>query len=367
MINHETKDFFIGQLYLWAKQNHRPLPWKKEADPYLIWLSEIILQQTRVAQGLPYYNNFKNRFPNVFALAAAPEDEVLKLWQGLGYYSRARNLHYSAQFIAREYKGRFPETYDEIRTLKGVGPYTAAAIASFAYQLPHAVVDGNVSRVLSRFLGIDTPIDSNKGKQLFQELASALLDTQKPGKYNQHLMDFGATHCTPQKPKCTNCPLQNKCIAFHKQQVHKLPVKGKKLIKTNRYFHYLILRFDQRTLIKKRTEADIWKHLYEFPLLETDQSNLSFEKIRNLNLPLNDCWKSENLTSLKQAGPRKHQLTHQTIVAHFWELELKEINTNQLPEDFICINWKNLDKFAFPRIIDWYLKDNSLNLFSQLQ
>jgi A/G-specific adenine glycosylase len=367
MINQETKDFFIGQLYLWARQNHRPLPWKKEADPYLIWLSEIILQQTRVEQGLPYYNNFKNRFPNVLTLADAPEDEVLKLWQGLGYYSRARNLHYTAKFIAREYKGKFPETYEEIRMLKGVGPYTAAAIASFAYQLPHAVVDGNVSRVLSRFLGIDSPIDSHQGKQLFQELASTLLDTEKPGKYNQRLMDFGATHCTPRQPKCSNCPLQQQCFAFQNQKTDSLPVKGKKLTKTNRYFHYFVFRFNGQTLIRKRIETDIWKHLYEFPMLETDRPGLDFEKIRRLKTPLHDCWKAENLISVQQAGPRKHQLTHQSIIAHFWKLELKEITPEQLPEDFICINWKNLDKFAFPRIIDWYLKDNSLNLFSQLQ
>lgn len=367
MVSKNIKSYFVQRLNDWAAANKRPLPWKNEPDPYLIWLSEIILQQTRVAQGMPYYEAFKAHFPNVQVLAAAPEDEIMRLWQGLGYYSRARNLHQTAKTIAIQYQGKFPDTYEEIRALKGVGPYTAAAIASFAFGLPYAVVDGNVSRVLSRFLGIDTPIDSTIGKKLFQDLADTLLDRNDPGKYNQQLMDFGAVHCTPQQPLCPQCPLQSECIAFRQKKTAQLPVKNKKITKTKRYFHYLVPKFDSQTLIRKRTQQDIWKHLYEFPLIETEQANLDIHDLLAQNHTTLDWWKPEQLIEIRQIGPHKQQLTHQTIIATFWELELQQIEQNQLPDQFVCINWKNLDKFAFPRIIDWYLKDNSLNLFSQVQ
>ena len=362
-----TKIFFTDRLYAWAEENLRPLPWKNEADPYLIWLSEIILQQTRVAQGMPYYEKFKSRFPRVEDLANAPEDEVLKLWQGLGYYSRARNLHRTAQFIVEHHHGKFPSTYQEILALKGVGTYTAAAIASFAFQLPYAVLDGNVARVLSRFLGIGTPVDTQTGKQLFQDLATQLLDQQSPGKFNQHIMDFGATQCLPKQPGCGNCPLQSACVAFKDQAQQQFPVKVKKLQKTTRYFHYLILRCGQETLIRKRTGDDIWKHLFEFPMVELPEPTTAFEKIHVLASPLNGLLHSNNLVRVHLTSTTKQQLTHQTILASFWELEIRQIHAEPVPSDLICINWKNLDKFAFPRIIDWYLKDNSLNLFSQLQ
>ena len=366
-IDSTTKSFFRDQLYAWAEANLRPLPWKNEPDPYLIWLSEIILQQTRVAQGTPYYEKFKSRFPTVYDLAEAPEDEVLKLWQGLGYYSRARNLHQTAQDIVREYGGRFPATYEQIRGLKGVGVYTAAAIASFAFQMPYAVLDGNVSRVLSRFFGIATPIDAQPGKQLFQDLANQLLDQESPGKFNQRIMDFGATHCMPKQPLCGNCPMQSQCVAFDSRQTQSLPVKHKKLKKTTRHFHYLILQCQGETIIRKRTGEDIWRHLFEFPMVELAEPGATFHEVQAQAPYLHTILQPDNLVHVQLAGSTKQQLTHQTILASFWELEIGQFLPEQLPADLICINWKNLDKFAFPRIIDWYLKDNSLNLFSQLQ
>ncbi|MEO1264044.1 MAG: A/G-specific adenine glycosylase, partial [Bacteroidota bacterium] len=238
----------------WFSTNHRPLPWKGEKNPYLIWLSEIILQQTRVEQGLPYFEKFKKKYPTVKDLANAPEDEVMKMWEGLGYYSRARNLHAAAKFIADELNGTFPDTFHEILGLKGVGPYTAAAIASFAYGLPHAVVDGNVYRVLSRFFGIEEPIDTTAGKKLFAALAQELLDEKQAGNYNQAIMDFGATHCTPALPACTSCLMKSKCTAFQKNTVNKLPVKIKKTKRRQRFFNYLILNEKGNVFIKKRTQ-----------------------------------------------------------------------------------------------------------------
>ena len=223
-----TKHFFTKNLMAWFATNHRPMPWKGEKNPYLIWLSEIILQQTRVEQGLPYFLKFKENYPTVTDLANAPEDEVMRMWQGLGYYSRARNLHFTAKHIAYDLNGVFPKTYVEILKLKGVGTYTAAAIASFAYDLPNAVVDGNVYRVLARYFGIETPIDSTIGKKEFTKLAYELLDNKRPADYNQAIMDFGATQCKPKKPNCINCPLNQKCIGFNTQKIDTLPIKTKK-------------------------------------------------------------------------------------------------------------------------------------------
>ena len=264
--------FFTTHLLQWASQHERHLPWKESKNPYYIWLSEIILQQTRVEQGLPYYLKFVEHYPTVFDLANATEDEVLKDWEGLGYYSRARNLHAAAKYIATELDGHFPDTYDSILKLKGVGPYTAAAIASFAFQLPYAVVDGNVYRVLSRFFGMDTPIDSTIGKKQFANLAQQLLDPTKPDVYNQAIMDFGATWCTPKQAKCNKCPLSEQCAAFQTNRVEKYPIKQKKLKKRTRYFHYLIFNYSGQTWIEKRAGKDIWQGLYQFPLIELPKS-----------------------------------------------------------------------------------------------
>ena len=273
---------FAPLLIDWYEHNKRELPWRQTQDPYKIWISEVILQQTRVAQGYDYYCRFIERFPDFHALAQADEDEVMKYWQGLGYYSRARNLHEAARSIdSQEY---FPKTYAEVRALKGVGEYTAAAICSIAYDMPYAVVDGNVYRVLSRYFGIDTPIDSTEGKKLFAALADEMLDKKHPAVYNQGIMDFGAIQCTPQSPDCLFCPLVGSCSALSKGLVAKLPVKQHKTKTTNRYFNYIYVRAGAYTFINKRTGNDIWKNLFELPLIETPTAlsevcNRSREKI----------------------------------------------------------------------------------------
>ena len=259
---------FSEILINWYREHKRELPWRESSDPYLIWISEIILQQTRVVQGYDYFIRFIKRFPDVTSLAEADEDEVMKFWQGLGYYSRARNLHAAA----RSMNGVFPKTYPEVLALKGVGEYTAAAICSFAYNMPYAVVDGNVYRVLSRYLGIETPIDSTEGKKLFASLAGEFLDKSRPAVYNQAIMDFGAIQCTPQNPACLFCPLAGSCMALSKSMVAQLPVKQHKTKTTERFLNYIYVRAGACTFINKRTGNDIWKNLFELPLIETASS-----------------------------------------------------------------------------------------------
>lgn len=255
---------FSEILINWYREHKRELPWRESSDPYLIWISEIILQQTRVVQGYDYFIRFIKRFPDVTSLAEADEDEVMKFWQGLGYYSRARNLHAAA----RSMNGVFPKTYPEVLALKGVGEYTAAAICSFAYNMPYAVVDGNVYRVLSRYLGIETPIDSTEGKKLFASLAGEFLDKSRPAVYNQAIMDFGAIQCTPQNPACLFCPLAGSCMALSKSMVAQLPVKQHKTKTTERFLNYIYVRAGACTFINKRTGNDIWKNLFELPLID---------------------------------------------------------------------------------------------------
>ncbi len=247
------------------------MPWKGEKDPYKIWISEIILQQTRVLQGILYYNKFIDKFPTLAVLAAASDSEVYKIWEGLGYYSRCKNLLFTARHIVATLNGRFPETYTDLLKLKGVGPYTAAAIASFAYGLPHAVVDGNVFRVLSRYFDNDTPVDSTTGKSVFSTLASQMLYLPDPAAYNQAIMDFGATICKPQIPLCQLCVLQSRCKAFETGSANRLPVKEKQLIKRNRWFNYFIFFINDQVLVRQRPAGDIWENLNEFYLLESER------------------------------------------------------------------------------------------------
>lgn len=344
----------------WFAQNHRPLPWKGEKNPYYVWLSEIILQQTRVEQGLPYFNKFKEHYPAVSDLANAPEDEVMKLWEGLGYYSRARNLHFTAKYIVNELDGVFPSDYEGILKLKGVGPYTAAAIASFAFDLPRAVVDGNVYRVLSRIFGIETAIDSTEGKKEFAKLAQELIDASQPANYNQAIMDFGATHCKPASPNCEKCTMKTECFAFKNEKIEKLPFKLKKIKKRNRFFNYLIISHREDVLIQKRIKKDIWKNLYEFPLVEyleviDDWDKLTEVAENKIELSINNC------KLLRKSRFFKQTLTHQNILARFWEIELNEaVNFNE--NEYLKVERKNLSKFAFPKVIDLYLKDKSLTL-----
>ncbi|MFN7117719.1 MAG: A/G-specific adenine glycosylase [Saprospiraceae bacterium] len=353
-------EVFRQRLMHWYANSHRPMPWKGEKNPYLIWLSEIILQQTRVEQGLPYFEKFKQAYPTVQHLADAPEDEVMKLWEGLGYYSRARNMHATAKFIATDLKGLFPDTYEGILALKGVGPYTAAAIASFAYDLPHAVVDGNVFRVLSRFFGIATPTDSTAGKKLFNDLAQQTLDTTQPGRYNQAIMDFGATQCTPQLPNCVQCPLQADCVAFQQKMVDKLPVKTKSIVKKDRFFYYLVLQYGEETLLQKRTAKDIWQNLYEFPMLELPAFSTDLDTVQQSAI-----WQqligNEIYTIKKISKPYRQILTHQVVNAIFLEIELQAA-LPALEGDLIAVERKNWHKFAFPKIIDCYFQDKSLYL-----
>ena len=264
---------FAKALLAWnSASNKRDMPWKGEKNPYYIWLSEIILQQTRVEQGLPYFVNFKKKYPTVGHLAEAPDDEVMRMWQGLGYYSRARNLHETAKNVHRNHGGRFPGTFDELKKLKGVGEYTAAAIASFAFNEKKAVVDGNVIRVLARVFDISTPFDTTEGKKEFGQLAQKLIDAQHPGPYNQAIMDFGATVCTPQNPDCPNCPLKKWCAAFKLGKVDELPVRKNKVAVRQRFFNYLFISNGGEIFIQKRTGKDIWANLYQLPLLETPET-----------------------------------------------------------------------------------------------
>ena len=369
-IDPKKKSVFTPLLLKWFRSNHRPLPWKGIKDPYLIWLSEIILQQTRVEQGLPYYEKFKEHYPRVQDLAAAPEDEVMKLWEGLGYYSRARNLHTTAKFITNELHAEFPNDYKSILSLKGVGPYTAAAIASFAFDLPYAVVDGNVYRVLARHFGIEKEVDSTEGKKFFAQLAQELLDKKNPADYNQAIMDFGATQCVPKSPNCSSCPLANSCYAFRQMSVQQFPRKGKKIKKRTRYFNFLVFNMGNHVFIVKRLGKDIWKNLYQFPLIESDQlisdfeelcAEKNFTEVESLSEMKSTEITNSELQWVNKSKPFQQVLTHQKIIAQFWEFEIKSDSFFK-KNTFVKVLRKNLSKFAFPKIIDLYLQDNSLYL-----
>lgn len=335
-----------GRLRNWYIQNKRHLPWRETTDPYFIWLSEVILQQTRIDQGLSYFNRFVEEYPNVQLLANASEDDVLKQWQGLGYYSRARNLHQAAKTIANDLNGEFPSTYNNILTLKGVGDYTAAAIASISFNLPHAVVDGNVYRVLSRLFAIDTPIDSTKGKKLFTELANELLDQHDPGLHNQAMMEFGALQCTPKNPNCTECVFQDSCLALKENKIDKLPVKQGKIKIKHRYFNYIILENQDHTYLQKRITNDIWKNLFEFPVIETDHKTEIDAVLQKINLPAAPF----NSTELIVSNWSKQVLSHQHIHYRFVHLNLeKEIPFSM---DLIRVDKKDIYKFAVPKPVE---------------
>ena len=344
---------FTEILLKWHKQhNTREMPWKGEKNPYKIWLSEVILQQTRVAQGWEYYNNFIKKYPRIELLAAAKDQEVFKLWEGLGYYNRCKNLLFTARQIVKEQKGVFPDQYENILALKGVGPYTAAAIASFAYNLPYAVVDGNVFRVLSRFFGIEEAIDSGKGKNTFTELAAKVLAKKEAGIYNQAIMDFGATVCKPFAPACSVCPLQKHCIAYHEGKVNQLPIKEKTLLRKHRWFYYFLFEFEGKILVHLRTGKDIWQNLNEFYLLETD------EQVKWNELSVTNWLKDQigiRKAIVKHISPvTVQQLTHQQIKGQFIRVELKSI-----PPFLQNYSWQpvtSLRKLPFPKFITGYLE-----------
>ena len=345
-------DTFSEILLGWYRDHKRALPWREVKDPYLIWVSEIILQQTRVAQGYDYYARFVQRFPDVKALAEADEDEVMRYWQGLGYYSRARNLHAAARSLA---DGIFPSTYEGVRALKGVGDYTAAAICSFAYNMPYAVVDGNVYRVLARYFGVDTPIDSTAGEKTFAALAQEMLDKKQPGDYNQAIMDFGALVCTPQSPQCLFCPLADSCAALASGQVSVLPVKQHKAKQVDRYFNYLFVTLGQEeTLIRKRTADDIWKNLFELPLLETD-TDMSVEQFLASGA-LADFLRGHAEAVIKPlARDVKHVLSHRIIHAHFYGVALPTADDGEFA-GYQRVRLDDLDRYAFPRLLHAFLE-----------
>ena len=344
---------FADQIIQWYREHKRELPWRNTHDPYLIWLSEIILQQTRVDQGLSYYMKFASEFPKVNDLASAPEEKVLKLWQGLGYYSRARNLHAAAKHIQQELGGKFPSEYKEILKLKGVGEYTAAAIASFAYGQCHAVVDGNVYRVLSRVFGIDTPIDSTKGKKQFNELANSLIWKKDPGIYNQAVMEFGAMHCKPKNPLCNECPLAPMCVARTKGIADDLPVKNKSIKTRDRHFNYLVLEHKGSVMLNKRTAKDIWQNLYDFPLIETPKAIKEDELIASKEL--NELIGQKGFVVKNVSQVYKHILSHQVIYARFWEISLKK--NYKLQDNRFAVSEPELEEYAVPRLVETYLRD----------
>lgn len=329
-------DTFSPTLLRWYRKNKRDLPWRHTKDPYKIWLCEIIMQQTRIAQGLAYYNRFVENFPTPLSLAKASEDQVLKLWQGLGYYSRARNLHAAAKSM----KGPFPTTYEGVRSLKGVGDYTAAAICSIAYDMPYAVVDGNVYRVLSRVYGISTPIDSTEGKKQFTALAQQLLDKQYPGDFNQAMMDFGAMVCTPQNPQCDECPLAQACVARQTGAQEQLPVKAQKTKISTRHFHYIYVEQGDFTWINQRGAGDVWQHLYEVPLVESKDDKLPPALPKKWFGPAK---------VVRVGKPIKHVLSHQIIYAYIYKVKLSP--TRKMPAPFQKIRAAQLPKYAISRLM----------------
>jgi A/G-specific adenine glycosylase len=348
------KEGFSNPLINWYNKHKRDLPWREGRDPYRIWLSEILLQQTRVAQGLPYYLRFLEAFPDIKALASASEKEVLRLWQGLGYYSRARNLHFTAKTIVSAHKGQMPDSFEALLQLKGVGRYTAAAIASFAYGEKVAVVDGNVYRVLSRVFGVKNDIASPAGQKIFQELANQLLPDSDSGTYNQAIMEFGALHCTPQKPACEECPLAYMCYAYAKSEQTSLPVKLKKTTKTDRYFHYLAFKSGTKYLMKERTGKGIWQGLYEFPLLEENQL-MEIGKLLQKHFG-----KASKKVHIKMESPTyKHILSHQNLHVKFWILESAEIaETLVNKEDYRFFTVKSIHDLPKPVLINKFLEES---------
>lgn len=343
----------------WYEHNKRILPWRETHDPYNIWISEVILQQTRVVQGYDYYLRFIERFPDVKTLAEAQEDEVLRLWQGLGYYSRARNMHTAAHQIMEIHGGIFPQNPQDVRQLKGIGDYTTAAICSFAYNTPIAVVDGNVYRVLSRLTGCETPIDSTKGKKHYAQIAQELLDEQNAAVHNQAMMELGALQCVPGKPNCSLCPLAIWCASAGKELATLLPVKEKKTKIRIRYFHYIRFIIENTFYLQKRTAKDIWQHLYEYPMIETDEP-LSSETLLSHPSFLKWIEGNDNVCITQQTGIRKHVLSHQHIHAQLTEVRLNQRTSalNQL----ICVHPEETDRYAIPRIIELLNNDIKLNL-----
>lgn len=341
---------FSTILIHWYHQNKRDLPWRTTKNPYHIWLSEIILQQTRVEQGLSYYLKFIEHFPTVNDLANANQDEVLKLWQGLGYYSRARNLHFTAKKVVADFNSEFPNTLKEIKSLKGIGDYTAAAILSFSHNQPYPVIDGNVYRVLARIFGVTEYIDTLKGKKVFSELAEELLDKKNAATYNQAIMEFGAIHCKPKLPLCNDCCFQQQCFAYKNNEITNLPKKEKQTKQRNRYFNYLVVTDKKNILIQKRNEKDIWNGLFDFPLIETDESINNIETI----LPKELRWLLDKSTKLSKSNQFIHQLSHQKIHATFWMFNVDKIE--KPIQNSIEIKYRDIHQYPVAKLMENYIQ-----------
>lgn len=340
---------FNSNLIHWYTIYKRNLPWRQSQDPYSVWLSEIILQQTQIKQGLPYYMAFIEKYPTVFDLAQANETEVLKLWQGLGYYSRARNLHFTAKLIAFQNNGVFPNSYKELMKLKGVGDYTASAIASICFDEAVAVLDGNVFRVLARYFGIDTPINSTEGVKQFKALAQTLIPNQNIGDYNQAIMEFGALQCKPKSPKCEQCPLQNNCNAYATATVKLLPVKLKKITVQKRYYNFMVIvSKDQTTLLEKRTQNGIWKNLYQFPLIES-KTSISKEELQNLPVFKSFYPDLEFDIHLHNSTDIIHKLSHRELHIKFWILKHNGVLNNG-------INFSEINQFPVPVVLERFIE-----------
>ena len=345
---------FALKLMNWYREYGRDLPWRNTRNPYVIWLSEIILQQTRVEQGLPYFHRFLDAFPIVTKFAAAEEEEILRLWQGLGYYSRARNMHKAAKMVVNEFDGIFPSSYAEVIRLAGVGEYTAAAISSFSSNEAKAVVDGNVYRVLSRYFGIDEPINGTKGKKVFAEIAAEMLEIKDPATYNQAIMDFGALQCKPKNPNCEICVFNLECVANREGIVAKLPVKLKGRASKNRYFHYFIVQCDDRILMSKRGETDVWANLYEFPMIETEQ-DLTLEGLLETGQFLD--YFDDRASFVQLGNVTKHILSHQNIYARFYMLQdAQSLRTKKSSWNYFFV--EKIDTLAKHKLIFSFLEKN---------
>jgi A/G-specific adenine glycosylase len=347
-------DIFNSRVHHWFSLYKRDLPWRSTRDPYFIWLSEIILQQTRIDQGLAYYLKFIEEFPTISDLAAATEDQILKLWQGLGYYSRARNLHFTAKYITTQYYGKFPDNYHSILLLKGIGEYTAAAIASISFNQEFPAVDGNVFRVLSRFYGISDPIDTSAGKKIFAELAKELIKGTDPGMHNQALMEFGALQCIPQKPDCLQCPLMEQCYAFSTKKITDFPVKRKKAKQQDRYFNYFVLLHGDDTWLQKRVGKDIWMNLFEYPMIET----LSATSIETLfaNTEVTRLIDTKQSLVEKVEDWKVHLLTHQKI--NYRIITIRLLHEIVLPSELMRVNKKDIFNFAVPKLLEIHFRIN---------
>lgn len=346
---------FNDELLNWYQKNKRDLPWRKTTDAYIIWLSEIILQQTRVEQGRPYFNRFLEKYPTVTDFAAATEDEILKLWQGLGYYSRGRNMLKTARLVQEHYNGAFPTSYDQLVKLTGIGEYTAAAISSFSSNEAKAVVDGNVYRVLARYLGIDAPINSTKGKKIFQEAANDLLNKKAPGTHNQAMMEFGAIICKPKNPACGICPVRTGCYAFKHNAINNLPVKLNKVKVRERYLNYFLVTNGDKLLINKRSDTDIWANMYDLPMVETN-AELSIDEL--IAVPEVIEYFGDSLKIADISRVHKHILTHQRLFVRLITLQSSPI---KLKESWTFIEFGNLKNLAIPKIVFIFLK-NIFNL-----